>query len=553
MTPILSRLLVCTLLLLGSVVAHAQAASCPANLTTADFIDHDFSVSFCELCEIGTVRLEIENPYRNNDDADFSDIVVTENLLASGLTYVPGSTRFSANNIAPPPVVQPAVSGENGSVLTWTLSDQFVLTTRPNNGGGGIRRLYVEFDVQRHNNVGEEGLVAANRNIEAQVEFTPSCDLGYRQASSTGIGALPFLEPEPQIIKLGRNLDAEQGVGSYSETMYGHENDDAIWRIEVRNNGNTDLQDLRFDDSMQPGNFEIDYICDDEGDATSAGNGGGTGSCVSVNGNKTFLNDVDVAQLFGGGANPYIVAPPGGNRFYYLVGRMTDSCTNRTNSVLDVEWGCQVQSPAGGISATSFGLTAQDDAFLSTLSVENGLDVDVFMTGTNTGQPMGSRGQVRIRIRNQTGGTIKGGIDGLELRHVLPPEYVVDPTFDPLAQIAPAYGAAYDGMLDTVEWTNPQPNTFPLTTSDPALPLGNTEPEFAVTSSTVHQDFADQFNMLRHGDELNIICQVVLIDPQYYDLEAYVDVRQERPASDPAGTDPTESFPINSQTEIWWE
>ena len=549
---IVLRVVACAALMCGAAAAQAQSVNCPANLDTADVIDHNFTVSFCELCDVGTVRIEIENPFRNNDDADFSDIVVTENLLASGLTYVPGSTQFSGTNVAPPPVVQPAVSGANGSVLTWTLSDQYVLPTRPNNGGGGIRRLFIEFDVRRHSNVGEEGLVAANRNIGAEVTFTPSCDLGFRQTSSTGLGELPFLEPEPEIIKLARNLDAGQGPGSYTNTMYGHENDDAIWRIEVRNNGTADLQDLRFDDSMQPGNFEIDYICDNEGDATSAGSGGGTGSCASVGG-VTNLNNVDVAQQFGGGANPYIVAPAGGSGFYYLVGRITDSCTNRTNSVLDVEWGCKVQSPAGGISATSFGLTAQDDAFLSTLSVENGLDVDVFMTGTNTSQPMGTKGRVRIRIRNQTGGTIKGGIDGLELRHVLPPEYVVDPTFDPVAQVSAAYGAAYPGMLDSVVWTNPQPNTYPLTTNNPALPLGNTEPEFEVTSSTVHPDFADQFNMLRHGDTLNVTFQVVLIDPQYYDLEAHVDVRQERPASDPPGTDPTESFPINSQTEIWWE
>ena len=82
---------------LFSVPASAQAvpANCPSGLATADLIDHDFSVSFCELCEIGTVRIEIENPFRNNDDADFSDIVVTENLLASGLTYVPGTTNIA--------------------------------------------------------------------------------------------------------------------------------------------------------------------------------------------------------------------------------------------------------------------------------------------------------------------------------------------------------------------------------------------------------------------------------------------------------------------------
>ena len=320
------------------------------------------------------------------------------------------------------------------------------------------------------------------------------------------------------------------------------------------NNGTADLQDFRFDDSIQPGNFDIEYICDDEGDATSAGSGGGIGSCVSAGGGTvTNLNNVDVAQLFGGGANPYIVAPVGGNRYYYLVGRITDSCTNRINTVSDVEWGCQVDAPAGGIDATSLGLTTQDDALLSTLSVEGNVAIDVFMTGTNTSQPMGTKGRVRIQVRNLSGGTIKGGIDGIEIHNVLPPEYVVDPTFDPIASVSPAYGNAYPGMLDSVEWTNPVPGTYPLATTDPALLLANTAPEFEVTSSSAHPDFPDQFNMLRHGDTLNVIFQVVLIDPQYYDREAYIDVRQEQPASDPAGTDPTESFPIDSQTEIWWE
>jgi uncharacterized repeat protein (TIGR01451 family) len=540
------------LLLSSEAMAQAVPASCPSSLATANIIDHDFSVSFCELCDVGTVRIEIENPYRNNDDADFSDLVVTENLLASGLTYVAGSTDFDTDNVAPPPVVEPVVSGPNGSVLTWTISDQFVLPTRPNFGGGNQRRLTIEFDVRRHAALGEEGLVPANRNIEAEVEFTPSCDTGYRHTSTSGIGELPLREPEPQVIKTGRVVDAGQGPGSYTSTIYGHENDDAIWRIEVRNNGQADLQDFIFSDTMQPGNFEIDWICDSEGEANSAASGGGTGDCVNVGG-VTDLSGVAVEPLFDAGPGPYIVAPAGGSGFYYLVGRITDSCTNRTNTVHDVEWGCEVEPPPGGIPATSNGQTAQDDALLSTLSLENGLDLDVFMTGTNTSQPMGTKGRIRIRIRNQTGGTIKGGIDGLKLRHVLPPEYVVDPTFDPYVQVSPAYGNNYPGMLDTVEWTNPQPNTYPLTTIDPALPLGNTAPEFLVTSSTVHPDFADQFNMLRHGDTLNVYFRVVLIDPQYYDLEAYVDVREEEPASDPPDTDPTEDFPISSQTEVWWE
>ena len=173
----LLRVFACAFLVFLSATAQAQDASCPANLGTANVIDHNFSVSFCELCAIGTVRIEVENPFRNNEDADMSDIVVTENLLASGLTYVPGSTQFFGTIVAPPPVVQPNVSGPNGSVLTWTISDQFVLPDR----NGTNAALAIEFEVRRHNAVGEEGLVAANRNIEAQVEFTPSCDLNFRQ------------------------------------------------------------------------------------------------------------------------------------------------------------------------------------------------------------------------------------------------------------------------------------------------------------------------------------------------------------------------------------
>jgi hypothetical protein len=212
----LLRAFACAFFVFLSAGAQAQDASCPANLGTANIIDHDFSVSFCELCATGTVRIEIENPFRNNDDADFSDIVVTENLLASGLTYVPNSTRFFPSNVAAPPVVQPAVNGPNGSVLTWTLSNQFELEAR----NGGNEGLAIEFEVRRHPAVGDEGLVAANRNINAQIEFTPSCDLNFRQTSSTGNGELPLLEPEPEIIKLGRNLDA--GQGGYTDTIYGH-------------------------------------------------------------------------------------------------------------------------------------------------------------------------------------------------------------------------------------------------------------------------------------------------------------------------------------------
>ena len=539
-------------LLFAAEHVYAHGDTCPAELHTANLISHDMSVSFCELCDVGTVTLEIENPFSQADDADFSNLIVTENLRASGLTYVTGTTSFNGINVATPAVVEPAISGTDDSVLTWTLDAGFVMNATPSGNPGTRPRLEITFNVQR--NAGDqEGLVADDRTLEGTVQVTPSCDATTPHTGSTGLDVLPLREPVPEIIKTGRNVDAGQGPGSYSDPVYGHELDDVIWRVEVRNNGLADLQDLQFSDVFDSGNFEISHVCDSEADATSVATGGGSGDCQSVGGVTEVLN-LSAAQVFGSGPGPYIAAPAGGSGFYYFVGTITNSCVNRVNTVSAVEWGCQGEGLPGGIAATSGGIVPGDDALLSTESITDSLDVDVFLTGVNTSQPMGARGMVRIRIRNLTGGTIKGGVNGLRLRDVLPAQYVIDPTFTPTAAISPAYGNAYPGMLDEVEWTNPAADTFPnLTTNNPTLPLSNTDLDFLVTSSTENPVDSDQKNMLRHGDVLNIRFRTVLIDPTYYDREAYVDVRTEAPDSDPANTDPAESFAIDNQLEVWFE
>jgi uncharacterized repeat protein (TIGR01451 family) len=198
------------------------------------------------------------------------------------------------------------------------------------------------------------------------------------------------------------------------------------------------------------------------------------------------------------------------------------------------------------------GITPGDSAELSTRSVESGVDINVALTGTNTAQPMGSKGTVTITITNNSGGTIKHD-NGIRLLEHLPAEYVIDTTFAPQISVAPAYGNTYPGMLDTLAWTNPAPGTFPLITSNPASPLANTDLDFLLTSSTIHPDFPDQFNMIRHGDVVTVTLRTVLIDPQYYDKVANLDVRTEEPNSDPPGTDPTQTFPILNQMEIWFE
>ena len=540
--------------LANRATAQAVPPGCSAQLGTADLIDHNLTISFCELCNTGTVRIEIVNPFNTTDNLDFSDITIAEDLQASGLTYVPSSTTFSGANITVPASFDPTVSGANNETLTWDFAPNQLLLPGRNGGPGNRARFNLEFQVQRAAPFSQEGLISANRNIDASLTLEPSCAPGQTYSTSTGNDTLPLREPVPVVTKEGRNLDAAQG--SYSDPVYGHEGDDVVWRILVTNSGAADLQDFVFDDNMTPGNFEIDYICDVEADAVSAGSGGATGGCQLI-GPTTSISNVDVAARFGGGANPYIVAPAGGAGAYYFVGRITDSCSNQTNTVSGVEWGCQSQSPIGGITATSGGATAGDSAVLSTASVAANVGISAALTGVNTSQAMGGTGRVTITIANNSGGTITGEAAGLRIRNLLPAEYVVDTTAPVTITTTPAYGGAYPGMVDTVAWTNPAPNTVPLTSVNPAEPLANTELQLLLTSSTTqtHPTLPDKRHMIRHGDVVQVSFRTVLIAtvPDYYDEVADLDVREEAPNSTPAGTDPAQTFPISNDTEVWWQ
>ena len=546
--PVIKIFFIAIGLLLPAV--NAIAAPCDLVNNADPFIDHDLtnnvntSVSYCELCGYGYVTIVITNPY---EGADMINMTVVEDLGTSGLVYaptVPNPIRYTINGI---PVGGPAPTGA-GSVLTFNLAG---MTLNDGPGSNNSSELRITFAVRRAASLSEEGLVSANRTIRASLTYDTdqSCAVS---PQNTGFDLLPLREPVPNIVKQGRNADASQGSGQYSNTVYGNINDDVIWRIRINNNGLADLQDLKFDDLMTNGNFQISYACPTEAEATALTNANGVGpvgNCINA-GNT--INDFIVDSPFGNGAVSFfgheVDVTAGGTASVYLVGKITTSCNaNTTNTASGVEWGCEADGPAdGGISVTSTGASAgSDSTTLSSLVSNNGLQVTRTLTGLNTGQPVGSRGLMRIRLRNNTGGSVKN----IHLRNILPPEYVVDSTFTPTLTVNPRYGS-YDGMIDTVTWTNPAPNTFPLTSSNPAEPLANTAPEFDLTSSTVHPIYPDQVNMLRHGDVALVTFRVVMIPPAYYDNNANLDVRVENIADT---TDPDNSTTVTNQLFVDFE
>jgi uncharacterized repeat protein (TIGR01451 family)/fimbrial isopeptide formation D2 family protein len=538
----------------------ALAAPCDLRSSPQPFIQHDLTSSYCELCGYGYVTVIVSNSY---EEVDIIDMTVVENLLNSGLTFdptAPNPVTYRVNGGASQAGLAPTLSGVNDSILTWT-SAQIPALSRleydplpPHPPYTTITDITITFAVTRESALTQEGLVGADRSIQASLTYDTDgvvdCFPGSTTVS-TGLDTLTLREPNPDVTKRGRNVDANQG--SWTSTVYGNVDDDVIWRIQVSNTaGTADLQDLRFDDLMQDGSLDINYACPTYTAATNVtGNNGvdpGGGGCVPA---SNTISDFDVDNPFGnpGSDSPDIVdVPQGGSAYIYLVGKIRSapdgSCTySRTNTVSDIQWGCEDDSPpAGGIFQTSDGDNPGSDT--TTLYTRYGeranLSVERRLTGTNTSQPVGSKGTMTIIIRNETGGSVKN----ITMADVLPVEYVMDPTFIPTVTMDPRYGT-YDGMIDNITWDNQD-----------ADPLNNTAPEFTLTSSgcsigpcddTVHPFYPDQQDMMRDGDELTIVFRVVLIKPSYYDKVANLDVREE---DDADGTDPDNQTTLSNTLTV---
>ena len=549
----------------------ALSASCDVKNNAPPFISHDLtanistSPSFCELCGYGYVTIIISNPYSG---AMMTNITVMEDLGTSGLTYdptAPTPIRYSINGATAVIGTAPAISG-GGSVLTWTpakIPALSSLTSTPGQGNNP-QTIAITFAVRRVTD--PEGLVNANRTIQATLSFNTDSGCGDSPQSATDI--LPLREPIPGVTKTGWNYDANQREGSRSNPVYGNNNDDIVWRIDVNNAGRAGLQDLRFNDIMQANNLVINYACPTAASANSiAANDGsllGGSACVAASNN---INNFIVTDPFGDMATSWdgyeVDVVAGGTASIYLVGKITadGSCVSRkTNTVSGIQWGCGAQPPAGGITATSTGITP--GTAVATLYTWYGerapLTVRRAITGINTRQPVGSKGLVTITITNNSGGTVKN----IKLTNLLPPEYVIDPTYWAggfvktlqvrgatfgVNTIQPAYGG-YPGMIDQITWTNPAPDT--LTSPDPAVPLSNTQPIFTLTSTTANPNNSDQVNMLRERDVLTVTFPIVLIKSSSYDKVANLDVRTEAPNSDPPGTDPTNQTTLTNTLTV---
>ena len=166
----------------------------PTQLT----LSHDSNNSFCELCNEGEIRLLVTN----TGSVLLTDVDVTENLMASGLTYVPNSTSYLVDGVAgPAPLAEPVVGGLNGELINWTaaqIPELANLYSAFSVGANTPQEIEIRYRVRRNTAAGfdQEGLVSANRNIQASAGFGLFCGPPPQLATSN-IFEIPIEQPVP--------------------------------------------------------------------------------------------------------------------------------------------------------------------------------------------------------------------------------------------------------------------------------------------------------------------------------------------------------------------
>ena len=548
--------------------------------------------NYCGLCGPGWLTARVYYFGDSIDDSPITNLVIQQDLNSPDLVPIPGTATVTIGGgfgpaPAPPPPPTPTLIGGQ---WTWDFGS-FQLEPSGRNQGNA-RYLEIRYQVRRPNSATEEGLASAPKGISSSASYSvggPACE------TDTVANTLPFREPELNVVKQGRNVDAGQSSGQYTNNVYGHNNDDIIWRIQIQNTGLAALQDLRFDDLMQAGNLQINYACssDAAAAAVATNNGALAGATIPpgevCTAASNTIDDRVVSDPFGSGGTTSFpnggatngftrnlngrdidVQPGSTSAIVYLVGKITAdaSCVSggTTNTVNDVQFGCEADGGAtGGILALS-----TQNRLVRTYhgDVDAQLDIQRSFTGVDTvgtttvsSQPVGARGFVTLTISNNTGGTVTD----IVLDDVLPTQYVIDPTYwtggltrdlpertAPIAgesSINPAYGTnAYPGMVDRLTWENPQG----LLTAPSQDPMQNTAPRFRLSSSTPHNVYGEQVHMLRHGDVVTVTFPIVLISQdrgqfEPYDLVANLD---ETPELTGTGEDPAYTTPLSNQLTV---
>lgn len=512
-------------------------------------INH-LSSSYCELCGNGEITLAVIN----QDTVEVSNIIVVEDLQATGLTYVPGSTTVSIDGGAFRPIADVAPSAGNegfgvtaGTTITWDFTR---LAAEPEfNGNNSLsptsgtnpNSVRLRFEVASPG----ETIIDNVLEVRADATYDLFCSINGGPDARDDLPAvfdievLPLRQPDPRVDIAGRNVSA--GQNDYTTILApfnvgdtaGGTADRTVWRVGVENLGDDELEDLLIEDVIElinastAINFSIEDVCAEDPYALNDPLNIDRSSCDPI-GLSAASVAKDVDDPFGNPGNDqpttFFDVTQGDTAFVYFAGTMLNQCQDN-QSTTNIEWGCEINPPAGGINSATAGVIATaedtDSAFMSATVDPSGLQITQTIAGANPGQPLGINGTVTLNIFNQTGGTIRN----LDLTSLLPADYLID-TSNRGADSADftlqqAFGNPYPGQIAAIN----------VDTSNAAQP-GFTFSSSAADNANPGID-PNQLNVLRHGDRLIVTFDILRQGP--FDALGNPELREETVAN---GADP---------------
>jgi len=438
----------------------------------------DSSTAFCTLCAQGDLSLQI----KNSGSGKLFNVTGVQDLGASGITYVPGSAMVSINGAAAVAAADPVISGVGGRTLTWSSTEITQLAELDNINGSGTNDVLISFKIQ---SPGESLATAtdADKTVQASAGYEPACGATNAATSMGTAFVLPVHQPSVTIDKVGWNNSATGAAeGDASDTVYGGNGDQVIWRVTAANATGTtivDAEDLVIRDFLSTANFNIDDYCVVGGaqNFTSCG-------AFTALGNS---NDESTAPSL---TTPQNVLTPGETQKFYFRGTVQALCDNPINTA-EIEWGCPAEGVVGGLLATPLNDTARlvtsPDSSFGSLTVDN----------HSITWPGSGRGVVSFRITNG-GGTARN----ISIADVVPAGFTRDTSVTPTITHS-------SSILDTVDISGT--TTVTLNLHEAAVPFN---------TGTAQQ------NILRHN-ETAVITFGVLLDTAFETTALGIDDREE--------------------------
>ncbi|MEM7734678.1 MAG: isopeptide-forming domain-containing fimbrial protein, partial [Deinococcota bacterium] len=449
-------------------------------------IIHDTTETQCTLCGEGTIVLEV----RNTGGTNLYDVIVSEDLGGSGLTYILGTTEISVEGAPYVAAGDPTVTG-GGNILTWTdaeIAELAELDTILGSTADAIpQEIFIRFDVR---SPGETLNRAAT--FEATADYEIACGLPGSEVSP-GVPLTDVLDqPDIVVRKTGRNVTAGQ-VG-FTEDVFAGAGDTVVWEIEIENRGNVDAEDFFLRDFLSgTSNFDITDVDDDPA----------FGSPLTP----------DVTATAGRDQTYFLPDVPANSTVTYFVRGTVNAVCNTTTNTAEVEWGCDGEGARGGLSDP----TDNNDTgrLITEPSFVNGGNVSITQTLVSpSGGPIDTNGIVTIVVENN-GGTAQN----LDLTNTLPTGYVYDSTFTPTITSS----GTYTGQIDQV-------------TVNAATP---TEPVFDLTSSTAVN------SLLRFDETATLTFRIV--QNANFDTTQDPTVREE---TDPSGNNLDPAAIVDSTNQV---